>query len=77
MRHKISLDEKGFLPLASKLEDEASFLFGPPLWRNLIYFFFVDFIGHPEDPNVAGALTELNRACAFSRLLGSYPESTI
>ena len=41
------------------------------------YFFFVDFIGHPEDPNVAGALTELNRACAFSRLLGSYPESTI
>ncbi|MEK9772486.1 MAG: prephenate dehydratase [Opitutae bacterium] len=39
------------------------------------YFFFVDFIGHPEDAEVSGAINDLQRACAFSRLLGSYPES--
>ena len=41
------------------------------------YFFFVDFIGHPEDEKVAKAMEELTRACSFSRLLGSYPESGI
>ena len=39
------------------------------------YFFFVDFIGHPEDEKVRQAVDELKSACAFSRLLGSYPES--
>jgi len=39
------------------------------------YFFFVDFLGHPEEDGVAQALSELGKACAFSRLLGSYPES--
>ena len=39
------------------------------------YFFFIDFIGHPEDKKVAEALDELKVACAFFRLLGSYPES--
>ena len=38
------------------------------------YFFFVDFTGHPEEENVGDALKELGNACAFSRLLGSYPE---
>ena len=41
------------------------------------YFFFVDFIGHPEDKKVAGAMEELTQACSFFRLLGSYPESGI
>lgn len=39
------------------------------------YFFFIDFIGHPEDTKVSEAIEELKKACAFSRLLGSYPES--
>ena len=39
------------------------------------YFFFVDFLGHPEEEEVSQALDELSNACAFSRLLGSYPES--
>ena len=38
------------------------------------YFFFVDFIGHPEEPVVTEAIEELKQACAFFRLLGSYPE---
>ena len=39
------------------------------------YFFFVDFAGHPEEEIVGDALNELGNACAFSRLLGSYPET--
>ena len=38
------------------------------------YFFFVDFMGHPEDKEVSEAIDELKKACAFFRLLGSYPE---
>ena len=38
------------------------------------YFFFVDFVGHPEETIVSEAIQELKGACAFFRLLGSYPE---
>ena len=34
------------------------------------YFFFVDFMGHPDEEIVGNALKELGNACAFSRLLG-------
>ena len=39
------------------------------------YFFFIDFLGHPEEREVAEAISELTRVCAFFRLLGSYPET--
>lgn len=39
------------------------------------YCFFADFAGHAEDPEVARALGELEGVCAFSRILGSYPET--
>ncbi len=37
------------------------------------YYFYVDLDGHPEQPHVALALTELRAACAFFKLLGAYP----
>ena len=37
------------------------------------YYFYVDLEGHPEQPNVASALTELRQTCAFFKLLGTYP----
>ena len=37
------------------------------------YYFYVDVEGHPEQPNVAQALQELREACAFFKLLGTYP----
>jgi len=37
------------------------------------YVFFIDFLGHIEDKNVKSALKELNRHCAFLKVLGSYP----
>ena len=40
------------------------------------YYFYVDLQGHPEEPQVAAALQELRAACAFFKLLGSYPVDT-
>ncbi|WP_119153043.1 prephenate dehydratase [Caldimonas tepidiphila] len=37
------------------------------------YFFYIDIQGHPDQPAVARALQELRAACAFFKVLGTYP----
>ena len=37
------------------------------------YCFFIDFLGHYDDPNVAQALDRVSRRCTEMKLLGSYP----
>lgn len=37
------------------------------------YLFFVDLVGHRDDPPVAAALAELAQVAPFLKLLGSYP----
>jgi len=37
------------------------------------YYFYIDLAGHPSQPNVAAALTELQSLCAFYKVLGAYP----
>jgi chorismate mutase / prephenate dehydratase len=37
------------------------------------YYFYIDLEGHPEQPHVSLALRELREACAFFKLLGTYP----
>jgi chorismate mutase/prephenate dehydratase len=37
------------------------------------YYFYIDVEGHPDQANVALALRELREACAFFKLLGTYP----
>jgi chorismate mutase/prephenate dehydratase len=37
------------------------------------YYFYIDLQGHPDQPEVAAALKELRGACAFFKLLGTYP----
>ncbi|MCG3176198.1 MAG: P-protein [Candidatus Omnitrophica bacterium] len=39
------------------------------------YYFFVDFEGHARQPRVARTLTDLERHCAFLKVLGSYPRA--
>ena len=39
------------------------------------YYFFADIAGHAEDKEVAAALKELSGVCAFTRILGSYPDT--
>ncbi len=42
-----------------------------------VYYFLLDFDGHPEDKNVSGALTELQRHTAMFKVLGSYPRAKL
>ena len=37
------------------------------------YYFYIDLQGHPDEPQVAAALKELRGACAFFKVLGTYP----
>jgi len=37
------------------------------------YYFYVDIEGHPDEPRVAASLQELRGACAFFKVLGTYP----
>jgi len=44
------------------------------LWE---YLFFVDILGHRDDPNVRTALAELSGKAQFLKLLGSYPAALV
>ena len=39
------------------------------------YYFFADLAGHAEEAKLAAALQELAGVCAFTRILGSYPDT--
>jgi len=41
------------------------------------YYFFADFAGHAADLAIASALRDLQSVCAFTRILGSYPDSKV
>ncbi len=48
----------------------------PSKKRDWEYFFFVDVLGHCEDPKLVQALEELEHHCSFVKILGSYPNTT-
>jgi len=37
------------------------------------YYFYIDIEGHPSQPQVAAALSDLRGLCAFYKVLGTYP----
>ncbi|MFO0119965.1 MAG: prephenate dehydratase, partial [Burkholderiales bacterium] len=37
------------------------------------YYFYIDLLGHQDEPNVAAALAEIRSHAAFFKSLGSYP----
>ena len=37
------------------------------------YYFYIDLVGHPDETHVGLALRELRAACAFFKILGTYP----
>ena len=47
----------------------------PSQRMNWEYFFFVDFLGHAEDPAVKAALDEARRHCLQLKVLGSFPRA--
>jgi len=44
------------------------------LWE---YLFFVDLVGHRDDPPLKAALAELAQKASFVKLLGSYPADLV
>ncbi len=46
----------------------------PARWARWQYLFFLDFLGHQQDPQVQSTLAELQDNAAFLRVLGSYPK---
>jgi chorismate mutase/prephenate dehydratase len=38
------------------------------------YYFFIDFLGHPEDDKVKRALAELKEECEVLKILGAFPK---
>jgi chorismate mutase/prephenate dehydratase len=47
----------------------------PTRQRAWEYIFFVDFLGHRSDKRVQKAMAELEKSCAFLKILGSYPRT--
>ena len=47
----------------------------PSKRRDWEYFFFVDMLGHCQDPELIKALQELEKHCSFVKILGSYPNN--
>jgi len=45
----------------------------PSRQTNWEYVFFIDLIGHVDDPKVSSALNELESRSAYFKLIGSYP----
>jgi len=45
----------------------------PSKRKNWNYYFFVDFLGHSDDPKSEIVLEKLSQMCSFVRILGSYP----
>ena len=37
------------------------------------YYFFLDLVGHKNNPKVRKAIAELESKCTFLKVLGSYP----
>ena len=55
----------------SRIESRPS---GEGLWD---YMFFVDFLGHTDDPSVGNAIVKMKSKCHIFKILGSYPRSVL
>ena len=49
----------------------------PSRKTNWDYVFFIDVIGHQDDPNLKTAIEQVQKEAAFFKLLGSYPRAAI
>jgi chorismate mutase/prephenate dehydratase len=47
----------------------------PSSQRSWRYFYFLDFLGHREEPKVARTIAKLARLCDSVKILGSYPRA--
>ncbi len=64
-------------PLAANAVSMTRFESRPARVGTWEYYFYVDLQGHIGQPNVAAALKELQKVCAFYKCLGSYPAEPV
>lgn len=62
-------------PLARHGVSMKRFESRPARRRGWEYFFYMDLLGHADDPAVAGALVEIERQATFFKRVGAYPRS--
>jgi chorismate mutase/prephenate dehydratase len=60
-------------PLARHGVSMVRFESRPAKQKGWEYYFYIDFIGHVDEPRVAAALAEIESQAAFYKCLGSYP----
>jgi chorismate mutase/prephenate dehydratase len=63
-------------PLARHGVSMKRFESRPARRRGWEYFFYIDLLGHADDPAVAGALGEIGQRTTFFKQIGAYPRSS-
>jgi chorismate mutase/prephenate dehydratase len=64
-------------PLATKKIDLTKIESRPSRKRAWDYVFFIDLIGHVDDPDLVEALDQIAENCSELKLLGSYPQGDV
>jgi len=64
-------------PLASNDVNLTRIESRPSRKKKWDYVFFIDLVGHAEDPHVAKALAQLKQRASLFRVLGSYPQAIL
>ncbi|MCC5788442.1 MAG: prephenate dehydratase [Opitutales bacterium] len=65
--------QKAIAPFSSRKLNLCKIESRPSRKRPWDYYFFIDFIGHHDEPKVQEALQDLRRICPLVKWLGSYP----
>ena len=81
MLFTIRKDEAGGLyrliePMAKRGVNLTAIQLRPIAGKPWEYYFFVEFEGHQNDPQVAAALAEATEVAHSHRVLGSFPRAT-
>ena len=73
---KVGALQSALTPFSSRKINLCKIESRPSRRKTWDYFFFIDFIGHCEDEEVKSALNELEKNCAYHKILGSYPATS-
>lgn len=67
--------EKALKPLSARGINMTKIESRPSRRKAWDYVFFIDFIGHWEDPTITEAIAEVKQHCVMVKWLGSYPNT--
>ena len=67
--------ERALQPFSSRNINLTKIESRPSRRRAWDYVFFIDFVGHWDDPEIKETMAEVKRSCVMVKWLGSYPNS--